>query len=101
LLSVRTALQSALQARSVLPSTSSSTAIALAKQAEIAARQEMERDGDPLIRDNPAYLAGVRINDVIMSVNNTDARTSSFEQVLKALGGKVRHGNVVVVIIVR
>jgi hypothetical protein len=29
--------------------------------------------------NNPAYKAGVRLNDVIMSVNNIDARTSTFE----------------------
>jgi hypothetical protein len=37
--------------------------------------------------NNPAYKAGVRLNDVIMSVNNIDARTSTFEILLKALQG--------------
>jgi hypothetical protein len=36
---------------------------------------------------NPAYAAGVRINDVIVSVNNTDARTASFDRIVRALVG--------------
>ena len=85
-LAVRSALQQALQSRSTLPS---SPIIKTSTEERIEAIEEVvgSEDDDPLTRDNPAYLAGVRLNDVILSVNNIDARSSSFEQILRALTG--------------
>jgi hypothetical protein len=49
----------------------------------IPARQN--KSDDPSL--NPAYAAGVRVNDVIVSVNNIDARTASFDRIVRALVG--------------
>ena len=85
-LAVRSALQSAFQLKANVVSVQPPPVVNREGGVHSEDREDSV-DDDPLTRENPAYLAGVRLNDVIMSVNNTDARSSSFEQILRALTG--------------
>ena len=85
-LAVRSALQSAFQLKANVVSVQPPPVVHREGGVHSEDRED-SADDDPLTRENPAYLAGVRLNDVIMSVNNTDARSSSFEQILRALTG--------------